>query len=111
MGEFIVEDVVWKKGELGAQQFQLYESDGVTKRDGSGISYTFSFWKRGAQVLKGTGSLSAVDAVNGLHQYSVQTGDTDTVFDHYVGEIIEDPSGTKLRSETFKVIVEDSSDL
>lgn len=111
MGEFIVDDVKWKKGEQGIQQFILFESDGITRRDGTGKDYAFSFWKRGAQVLKGTGTLSPTDTVEGEYNYTVIATDTDTVFDHYLGELIEDPSGTKLRSESFKVIIEESSAL
>lgn len=111
MGEFIVADVKWKKGEEGIQQFIIFESDGVTRRIGTGKSYTFSFWIRGAAAVKGTGALVATDAVQGEYDYTVTAANTDTILDHYIGEIIEDPTGTKLRSETFKVFVEESSDL
>ena len=109
MGEFIVEDVAWKKGEEGLQSFILFESDGITRRDGTGKTYTFAFWKRGATVVKGSGSLAATDEVQGEYDYTVLAGDTDTI-DDYIGEVIEDPGGTKLRSETFEVCVEESSD-
>ena len=111
MGEFIVEDVHWKKGEQGLQKFVLFESDGIDRRNGSGKSYKFAFWKRGAEVVKGEGALIAVDEVMGEYNYVVSMGDTDTVLDHYLGELIEDPDDTKLRSNSFKVIVEESSDL
>lgn len=111
MGEFIVEDVHWKKGEEGLQHFILCESDGITPRNGTGKTYEFKFWKRGASVVKGGGSLVPTDIVNGEYDYTMQATDTDTVLDSYLGELIEDPNGTKLRSNSFKVIVEDSSDL
>ena len=110
MGEFIVEDIAWKKGEEGLQQFILFESDGITRRDGTGVVYNFAFWKKGAAAVKGSGVLVAVDEAQGEHSYAVKAVDTDTI-DNYIGELIEDPTGTKIRSETFKVIVEESSDL
>lgn len=109
MGEFIVENVIWKKGEEGLQHFILFESDGKTRRDGTGKTYSFSFWKQGEGVAKGSGALTATDEVQGEHDYPVQAVDTDTI-DDYIGEIIEDPGGSKLRSETFEVDVEESSD-
>lgn len=111
MGEFIVENVHWKKGEEGLQHFILYESDGVTRRNGTGKTYNFAFWKRKATSLKGSGALVPTDIVNGEYDYTVVATDTDTEFDHYLGELIEDPAGTKLRSNTFKVFVAPSSDL
>lgn len=108
MGEFIVEDVKWKKGESGFQEFILYESDGKTKRNGTGKSYSFKFWKRGTGIVKGSGTLIAIDEVEGHWKYNLQASDTNTV-DNYAGEIIEDPSGTGMRSETFNVGVEESS--
>ena len=110
MGEFIVENVKWKKGEQGIQKFILFESDGVTRRNGSGKSYNFAFWERGATTVKGSGSLVATDAPQGEHDYTVTATDTDTILDHYIGEIIEDPGGAGIRSDTFKVFVEESSD-
>ncbi len=110
MGEFIIEDVHWKKGEEGVQQFILFESDGVTRRDATGLSYNFAFWKRGAAAVKGSGSLAVTNPTQGELSYSIPAANTDTI-DNYIGEIIEDPAGNKLRSETFKVIVEESSDL
>jgi len=110
MGEFIVENVRWKKGESGLQEFHLFESDGKTVRDGTGKTYDFAFWKRGATAVKGTGALTPFDEVNGIHRYSLAGTDTDTI-DDYIGEIIEDPAGAKIRSETFQVDVEESSDL
>jgi len=110
MGEFIVEDIKWKKGEQGLQHFILFESDGKTRRNGTGKTYNFAFWIRGAAVVKGSGSLVATDTVQGEYDYSLGTTDTDTVLDHYIGELIEDPASAKLRSETFKVEVEESSD-
>ncbi len=110
MGEFIIEDVNWKKGEGGTQQFILFESDGITRRDASGKTYNFAFWKRSAAAVKGSGALSITNPTQGELSYSLAGTDTDTI-DNYIGEIIEDPSGNKLRSETFKVFVEESSDL
>ena len=110
MGEFIVEDVHWKKGEQGVQKFIIFESDGVTRRNGTGLTYSFAFWKDGAATIKGSGNLNATSAAQGEHDYVLQSTDTDTVYE-FLGELIEDPAGTKLRSETFKVIVEKSSDL
>ena len=110
MGEFIVEDVKWKKGEEGIQQFILFESDGITRRNGTGKTYRFDFWIRGSTAIKGGGALVATDTVQGEYDYTVTSIDTDTILDHYIGEITEDPIGTKLKSETFKVEVEESSD-
>ncbi len=109
MGEFIVEDVEWKKGELGLQKFILFESDGITRRNGTGISYNFAFWKKGATTNKCSGALVPVDAPNGEYTYAVKVTDTDTI-DEYIGELIEDPTGSKLKSDTFKVNVAESSD-
>lgn len=109
MGEFIIEDVKWKKGEEGLQHFILFESDGTTRRNGTGKSYTFAFWKRGATSVKGSGVLVATDTVQGEYDYTVTPSNTDTI-DDYIGEIIEDPTGTNLRSDTFNVDVEESSD-
>lgn len=109
MGEFIVGDVIWKKGEEGLQSFILFESDGITRRDGTGKTYTFAFWKRGTIVVKGSGALVPTDIVQGEFDYTVLSADTDTIND-YIGEVVEDPGGTKLRSETFEVCVEESSD-
>ena len=109
MGEFIVEDVKWKKGEEGIQKFIIFESDGTTRRDGTGESYNFKFWKRGSGILQGGGTLVATDTLEGEYNYFVLNADTDTI-NSYIGEIIEDPSGTKIRSDTFAVIVAESSD-
>lgn len=109
MGEFIVEDIKWKKGEKGLQSFVLFESDGKTRRNGTGKTYNFAFWKRGAIVVKGSGSLAATDAPQGEHDYTVLAADTNTI-DDYIGEVIENPGTDDLRSETFKVSVEESSD-
>ena len=106
MGEFIVENVNWKKGETGLQHFILVESDGVTRRNGTGKTYIFSFWKKDAATIKGTGALSPSDPVQGEHNYTVVAGDTDTE-EEYKGELIENPGG--LRSDTFKVFVDESS--
>lgn len=110
MAELVVEDITWKNGEEGVQKFIIFESDGVTRRNGTGKSYEFKFWAKFGSVLKGSGSLSATDAANGEYDYAVQEGDTDTVGD-FLGEIIEDPDGAGLRSNTFNVEVEKSSDL
>lgn len=110
MGEFIVEDIKWKKSEEGLQHFILFESDGKTRRNGTGKTYNFAFWKRGATSVKGSGSLTVTDAVQGEYEYTVTASNTDTI-DDYIGEIIENPGSTKLRSETFNVDVEESSDL
>lgn len=110
MGQFIVGNIKWKKGERGKQLFILFESDGVTRRNGTGFDYEFKFWKKGASATKGGGSLIAIDAVNGEYEYILTATDTDTV-DDYLGEIIEDPNNSKARSETFDVDVEESSDL
>ncbi len=109
MAEIIVENVEWKKGETGIQKFILFESDGVTRRDGTAHSYIFSFWKSRGAVLKGTGVLVSTDAVQGEYDYTVIATDTDTI-DDYIGEVIEDPSVFKLKSNTFKVDVAESSD-
>lgn len=109
MAEIVIDNVEWKKGEIGIQKFILFESDGVTRRDGSGKSYKFSFWKSRGNVLKGTGSLVSTDAVQGEYDYTVIVTDTDTI-DDYIGEVIEDPTGDKLKSNTFKVDVAESSD-
>ncbi len=110
MGEFITESVHWKKGEKGDQQFILFESDGTTRRDGTGLTYEFQFWKKNASSLKGGGALIAVDEAQGEWSYTVLAGDTDTV-EEYIGELIELPLGVALRSETFDVEVSESSDL
>ncbi len=110
MGEFIVKNVQWKKGEKGDQQFILFESDGVTRRNGTGLAYEFQFWKKNATVLKGGGALIAVDAAQGEWSYTVIAGDTDTV-EEYIGELIEEPLSIALRSETFDVDVSESSAL
>ncbi len=110
MGEFIVEDVHLKKGEAGSQKFIIFESDGITRRDGTGKTYDFKFWKTGATVVKGGGSLTGVIIAQGEWAYTVVAGDVDTI-DEYKGEVIEDPAGVKLRSETFAVFIEESSDL
>ena len=110
MAEFIVGDIKWKKGELGLQRFNLFESDGETPRNGTGVTYTFAFWKKGATAVKGSGSLIAVTPANGEWDYQILATDTDTI-DDYIGELIEDPTGAKIRSESFAVSVEESSDL
>jgi len=109
MAEIVIDDVEWKKGEVGVQKFILFESDGVTRRDGSGKTYIFSFWKSRSAVLKGSGTLVSTDAVQGEYDYTVVATDTDTI-DDYIGEVIEDPTGDKLKSNTFKVDVAESSD-
>ena len=108
MAEIIVEDVKWKKGEEGIQKFILFESDGVTRRNGTGKTYEFKFWKARQITLKGSGALVPTDIANGEYDYSVQSTDTDTIND-YIGELIEDPAGAKLKSNTFVVNVEEAS--
>ena len=109
MAEIIVEDVDWKKGETGVHKFIIFESDGVARRDGTGLSYTFKFWKARGTVLKGSGSLTATDEVQGEYDYTVVATDTDTI-EKYIGEIIEDPAGDKVKTDTFKVNVAESSE-
>ena len=109
MAEIITDNIKWKKGEEGLQHFILFESDGVTRRNGTGKTYSFSFWKHRDTVLKGTGTLVPTDITNGEYDYTVISTDTDTI-EEYIGELIEDPSTTKLKSNTFKVDVEESSD-
>ena len=109
MAEFVIENIEWKKGELGIQRFIIYESDGVTRRNGSGKAYDFKFWKARGNVLKGSGTLVATDTVQGEYNYLLVATDTDTIND-YRGEVIEDPSTNKLKSNTFKVDVAESSD-
>lgn len=109
MAEFIVDSIKWKKGELGYQTIHLYESDGQTKRDGTGKSYKFTFWKKGYDSLKGEANLTSVAPHDGEHTFRVIESFTDTVGE-FRGEIIEDPDGDKLRSETFVVKVEQSSE-
>ncbi len=110
MGEFIVEDVFLKKGEAGTQKFIIFESDGITRRDGTGKNYNFKFWKTGATVVKGGGALTGILIIEGEWAYIVVAADVNTI-DEYKGEVIEDPAGEKLRSETFAVFVDESSDL
>lgn len=110
MAELIVEDIEWKKGEEGLQKFIIYESDNNTRRNGTGKSYEFKFWSKYTKTLKDNGSLVATDEVNGEYDYIVKAADTDTVGE-FLGEIIEDPDGAKLRSNTFNVNVNPSSDL
>ena len=109
MGEFIVDNVKWKKGEQGIQKFVLFESDGITRRNGTSNTYTFSFWKKGGTATKGSGSLTPTDAAQGEYDYTVIAGDTDTI-EEYIGELIENPAAEKVRSETFDVEVKESSD-
>ncbi len=109
MGEFIVEAVKLKKGEEGIQNFIIFESDGTTRRDGTGKSYNFAAWKPEGTINKMSGALVADSEIQGEWHYVVKPADTDTI-DEYEGELIEDPTGTKIRSETFPVSVERSSD-
>ncbi len=109
MGEFIVEDVKLKKGEEGIQKFIIFESDGITRRNGTGNTYEFKFWKRGSGTLEGGGALVPTDITQGEFDYIVLATDTDSI-NNFIGEVIENPGGTKLRSETFKVLVTESSD-
>lgn len=108
MGEFIVDNVVWKKGEQGLQNFILYESDGITRRNGTGKTYQFNFWKKGTTTLSGGGALVAINAPQGEYYYIVLATDTDTI-DDFIGELIEDPGSAALRSETFDVDIKESS--
>ena len=109
MAQLVVkEDIKWKKGEEGVQKFILYDSDGKTRHNGTGHTYQMKFWKDGSSSLKGTGSLSPTSAVDGEYDMVVASAFTDTV-DEYLGEIIEDPTGSKLRSNTFNIFVEKSS--
>ena len=104
MADIVTSDVYWKEGETGNQQFIIYDSDGVTLHNLTGHTYTFKFWTSGAAVNKGSGSLTITDAVNGVAQYAVQSGDTDTVnVDGYLGEILETDTGLKIK--TFRVFV------
>ncbi len=110
MGEFIVEDVHWKKGEEGLQEFHVFESDGTTIRDATGKTMNFAFWKKNSTAVKGSGACTILgDPTNGEWTYPVSASNTDTE-EEYKGELIEDPIATKLKSETFKVIVGESSD-
>ena len=104
MGELLVDDIIWKKGETGDQQFEIHDSDG-TLRNLSGNTYTFHFWVPDETPEdKGTGGLSLVDALNGLAKYTLAATDTDTV-ETYDGEIIENPGSDDLKSNTFTVYV------
>jgi len=105
MAELIVDDITWKKGEKGKQQFEIHDSDGKL-RDLTGNTYTFHFWApTDTPVDKGTGSVSIVTALSGLAEYTVLAADTDTV-EEYFGEIIENPGTDDLKSNTFSVSVE-----
>ncbi|MGH9992737.1 MAG: hypothetical protein ACREBU_22760 [Nitrososphaera sp.] len=102
MADLIISNVVWKKGERGNQRLIIYDSDGTTKHNLTGHSYTFKFWKDGASSNKGSGSLTIIDAVNGEAEYAVLITDTDTV-NRYIGEIVE--TDTNLKTSTFAVEV------
>lgn len=110
MVDIVVENVIWKKGEKGIQKFIIFDSDGVTRRNGTGKTYDFSFWKSRGTVVKGTGALVATNESQGEYSYIVLAANTDTI-ENYIGEIIENILTDKLRSNTFKVDVEESSDL
>lgn len=107
MGEIAVDDVYWKKGELGLQQFEIRDSDG-SLRDLTGKTFTFHFWlPADSPVDKGTGSLTLVTPLSGLASYTMVATDSDTV-GVYDAELIENPGSDNLKSNTFKVIVEES---
>ena len=104
MADLVVEDVHWKKGEQGFQTFIIYDSDGRTPHNLTAHTYTFKFWAAGAGSLKGSGSLNITSALGGVADYTVLSGDTDTVNDDgYLGEIIE--TDTNLKTKTFRVYV------
>lgn len=109
MAELITKDIHWKKGEEGVQKFEIYESDGTTRRNGTGKTYSFKFWNDKTLALEGTGSLSPTDVTNGKYDLVVFSGFTDVIGD-FSGELVEDPSGAKLRSNTFRVYVDKSSE-
>lgn len=104
MANLVVENVYWKQGETNVQRFNIVDSDNSSAHPLTGHSYTLKFWKVDASVNKGSGSLTIIDAVNGVADYAVQTTDTDTVnTDGYLAEIYETDTG--LKTKTFKIYV------
>lgn len=111
MANLVTGDIIWKKGDRGLQTFNIYESDNITPRNGTGKTYTFKFWDETADPpsLVGSGTLSAVTAASGIYTYAVTADDTSEV-DNYVGELIEDAgTSNELKTDTFKVTVKRSS--
>ena len=105
MAELVTNDIRWKKGETGTHNFIIFESDGVTRKNITGITFTFKFWVKDAVANKGTAVLSATDAVNGEALITVSSGFTDTVED-YLGELQGDNGNY---TSTFNVFVEPSA--
>ena len=104
MADIIVADCRWKVGEKGDQEFHLFDSDGETVRNGSGKAYKLYFWLVDATTLKNSALLTAIDALKGKWKYALQTSDNDAVAE-YDAEIEEEPTGTILTSNTFKITV------
>jgi len=109
MAEIISKDIHWKKGEEGVQKIELYDSDGVAERNGTGKTYQFKFWDEKTNALKGTGTLNPTNLATGKFDLVVLSSFTNTVGD-FAGEIIEDPTTNKLKSNTFRVYVDKSSE-
>lgn len=105
MAELVVGDILWKKGETGIQTVNIYDSDNITRKDITGITYTFKFWKVGEVSNKGTAVLTPVTPLSGIATFTVSSGFTDTVED-YLGELVGD-DGEK--SNTFDVKVIESA--
>ena len=102
MAEIITNSIIWKTGETGKQYIVLYESDGITRRNGIGKTYTLKFWLRGATNLYGSGSLTAVDASQGEYYYSVTSGNTVSAGD-FEAEIAETTGSDILKTNTFEI--------
>jgi hypothetical protein len=110
MAEIITENILWKVGERGNQQFEIYDSDGKARHNGTGHTYDFKFWDDSTEpfTLIGSGVCAVVDAVNGKYEYPVKASDTMNEAE-FAGELIEDLGAVEKRTNTFKVKIEPSS--
>lgn len=107
MGQLVIDDIIWKKGESGIQTFNIKDSDGDA-RNITGKTYTFHFWLPATSPEdKGSGALSLVTPGSGIATYTLAATDTDTA-GIYDAEIIENPGTDDLKSKTFKVIILES---
>jgi len=103
MVEIIVKDITWKKGETGKQNFEIYDSDSQSRRNGTGKTYKLRIWSDITGELISEGNLTATDQATGKYYYEVQSTDTNEVAD-YLGEVLEiDTFGQILKSNTFAV--------
>lgn len=106
MAELVVDDITWKKGESGTQNVQVFQSDGIARKNLTGIALTFKMWLPGASANKATATCSHTTASSGETAFTV----SDSTMTNAVGDFLGEFSGDDgEKTNTFNVKVKKSA--